>query len=281
MGKTCRDGESNVCMTEFNNKVGGNLIVFHHIPKTAGTSIIELLRRNFSAEELLLLYGHEGRSHRDSFASAITNKDVKLRCVALHNPEEIVPIIPGQYRCFTMLRDPVERVVSLYHYALKVAHRYPQRDLPGQAILRNCWTLGDIYKELGEGYETSSDTHRIFREFFNGATRSLLAMQDTKIELGFFEDLNRTLMNQVLEFLRAKYVVGITEAFQLSVNRFARCFNWSVITYPRERIYDRMCETPGPTRELIRRYNRIDSIIHKEYVDAVCYPVRCAAHAPC
>jgi hypothetical protein len=105
------------------HRVGGEvddhtLIVFDHIPKTAGTTF----RRSYLAaalpsEQRWILGGGETNARdRERFLALSPSRRARIRVVAGHDAETLRPHLPGA-RFITVIRDPVERVISSYLHA--------------------------------------------------------------------------------------------------------------------------------------------------------------------
>jgi len=84
-------------------------VVFVHIQKTAGSSIVELARN---------YYGESVISHGD-YSGHRPEDFQKIDFVSGHFGYEFARhLMPGRFS-FTFLRDPVQRVLSFYHYCKK------------------------------------------------------------------------------------------------------------------------------------------------------------------
>ncbi|MGE9985934.1 sulfotransferase family 2 domain-containing protein [Desulfovibrio sp. SGI.169] len=90
------------------------ILFFLHLPRTAGTTLNAILRENFPPEAVLSVYARE-----DYQRCRMLDADVleRIRLIEGHlNPESFEP--PRLYgrplRMFTLLRDPLERLVSEY-----------------------------------------------------------------------------------------------------------------------------------------------------------------------
>jgi Sulfotransferase family len=81
-------------------------IVFLHIQKTAGTSLVEFLRREL---------GEQAISHGD-FLKYEPEQLAAFRFISGHFGYPYCRAIPGRNFTFTFLREPVDRVISLYHF---------------------------------------------------------------------------------------------------------------------------------------------------------------------
>ncbi|HUH94031.1 MAG TPA: sulfotransferase family 2 domain-containing protein [Casimicrobiaceae bacterium] len=89
--------------------------LFLHVPKTAGSSVYSILRTLLKPPELLKLHP-DGETLRRIRALPVPHR-ARLRMlyghVDVHITRQIVPL----QRCVTLLRDPVQRIVSYYAFA--------------------------------------------------------------------------------------------------------------------------------------------------------------------
>ncbi len=90
-------------------------LVFLHVPKAAGTSMIELLSRNFAAEEVLRV-----RNTHRSLSELAGDIDLAIaegkKFICGHFPYAAVAHLGDEIDIVTMLRDPVRRLASLYKF---------------------------------------------------------------------------------------------------------------------------------------------------------------------
>lgn len=115
----------------------GNTIFFMHIPKTAGTSVRHSAQQYFGEDRALLLYGDGARStspalqerfhgtwstltHRErssKLSDFLIENDVTF--FSSHIQMDRLSCFEPQ-RAFTIVREPVGRVISHYHQYLKM-----------------------------------------------------------------------------------------------------------------------------------------------------------------
>ena len=94
------------------------LLVFDHIPKTAGTTF----RRSYltaalpAAERWILGGGETNARDRERFLSLPPAQRDRIRVVAGHDADSMRPRLPGA-RFITVVRDPVQRAISSYLHA--------------------------------------------------------------------------------------------------------------------------------------------------------------------
>ena len=91
-------------------------LLFMHIPKTAGTSIRSLLESPFAAHERAYLYNESWGISLEAFRNLPNKEKEQFRLVCGHFNFGVHEWMPQEARYITILRDPVERVISLYHF---------------------------------------------------------------------------------------------------------------------------------------------------------------------
>ncbi len=101
-----------------------SLIVFLHIPKTAGTSLSHLLRHKFPADSITQIYKPADCARPLADQAAGIGDSVK--CLSGHIDYGIHQFLPRDCVYFSMVRDPVSRVLSHYRYTRsKDANTHP------------------------------------------------------------------------------------------------------------------------------------------------------------
>ncbi len=116
--------KNNLISKTYNKK--SNICCFSHVPKTGGTSIEAILAKNFETTELL----HVNAPDLNRFPDLLQLKKRPPRLICGHHPMHglLYQLLPntGLFH-FTMLRDPVSRVISYYNY-IKGKSDHPLHD---------------------------------------------------------------------------------------------------------------------------------------------------------
>ena len=260
------------------------LVIFQHMSRTAGTSLRQAILQNYAAGEVMLLYGPDERSggppprlpaeYREWYRTLDPHVRERLRVVASHSANCLTRFVDRPFRVVSLLRDPVERVASLYAFFKWQTTREdrPPWDLDvGEELNRRGWSLADIYLNLGGASPSMSPMHARFSEFFNDQTRTVLKPWDLGHELSFWSgqpDEAVDLKRHALDLLSRQYVVGIQEHYEQSLRLFADSFGWDKLPVHRLNVREREKVDPE-TRELILAHNEIDAELHAHFEAAV------------
>ena len=103
-----------------NRVVAQPTIIFLHIPKTAGSTLHTILQKQYPGDQLCHL---KGDPHIDTaitnFKSMDSTQKKQIRLLTGHFEFGIHQWLPQTAVYFTLLRHPVERVLSYYYFILR------------------------------------------------------------------------------------------------------------------------------------------------------------------
>jgi hypothetical protein len=226
------------------------VVIFLHIGKTAGTTIRQILRKQYTPDDTLLIRSRplrgEGEADRPTreatigyFASLSEAERGRPSLILGHTIYGLHTSIPRPATYFTLLRDPVGLTISQYNYVA----RNPNHPLHGAASYR---TL-EAYVTSGVTLESdNSQTRAIAGDTatpFRGCTDAMLATAKSNIEKDFS-------------------VVGLVERFDESLMLLRDAFGWSDPLYVRANVTAKKEPVTDAARALIREQNRLDIELH-------------------
>lgn len=239
--------------------------------------MLHLLQRNYPDGSLLEVYDRKDRRAPaptpQAFAEYLAALDPseweRVRCLTGHSVNFAIPVLTDPFRVFTIIRDPVERVVSLYHYLKGRGGYGEQGGLAGQLIRTEGWSIIDIYRKFADAVPKEAGEHQLFSGFFNGQTRTVLAPHFPIDRVALTEGRPESpagLAQTLDRVLSDHYLLGSAARYGASVTRFAAEFEWGDTTVMRDNVtQDRpeLSDLPGELIETIRAYNTLDHELHQ------------------
>jgi hypothetical protein len=194
--------------------------LFLHLPKTAGTTLKACLYDEYAVASdegdtwfrdgiYYFPYGfHKARRPRFTrrVRAALAHDD--LRAVTGHFWFGLHRHVPRPSVYVTLLRDPVERVVSLYHHVLKVE---------GELLHEEVVARGASLAEFVAGFGC--------REVDNDQTRRIAGVEPP------FGEVDGAVLAQAQRNLREFAFVGVTERFDESLVALRRRLGWEYVLY--------------------------------------------------
>jgi len=221
----------------------GRKIIFLHIPKTAGTTLNRIIDWEYNP---LRIYSINGRYFRDSYRKLIDYPPSRLsgmRVFRGHMPFGLHNYIPVPSTYIVVLRDPVERAMSLYFFA---ANRRIHR------------AHSEISRLTLEEYVKTTP--------YNNAQTKLIAGQSK--ERDFIAGECNDAMLAIAKENLARYfsLIGITERFEETLALAKVLLGWKVDRYATFRVTPRRPKKEAisaETRALIAEYNSFDVALYQ------------------
>ena len=189
---------------------------FLHIPKTAGTAFSLHLKNQFNHQDIC------PAGYWQELLEMPKEERVKYKLIAGHFSDFARAFLDGDPQCIVMLRNPIDRVLSLIYYQKYLCDNSPQN-------FANAGVL---------------DMSRTARALFNQDIQSILMTDDPRILEGISNYQTRVLLGGQMEptyqlnevhlraakanLLRYK-LVGLTERMQESLDMLSFIFGWQPI----------------------------------------------------
>ncbi len=191
--------------------------MFHHVRKTAGTSLKRTIERNVpGGSTLRVLYpdgpGAEVRGWWEELFTAMTPAEqATLAAVSSHTAGYCLDLLPGPAIALTMVRDPIDQALSRWFMRTKKRAGDP---------------LESNLDRLREQYERGASKE----DWYNPQARTLLEphfdVSELAYTLGPPPDAN-VWRARLFSLLSQRFVVGTQDAYEDSVQRFAEELGWT------------------------------------------------------
>jgi hypothetical protein len=226
----------------------GRTVFFLHIPKCAGTSLVEdVLKAQFPPKERIVFYEHGTDALIERLQGMSPRQQGRIRCIAGHfafGVHRYYHARPSTY--VTLLRNPIDRVISHYYQVLrKESHYLHSAVRDGRLGLQE-------YVESGVSIELD-----------NGQTRILAG-------IGWGADYGRCprpMLEQAKENLNRHFAaVGISEGFDEFLLLLHREFGWNTDGCGRRNVAagrPRLEEIDAAAIQSIEAHNRLDQELYR------------------
>jgi hypothetical protein len=223
--------------------------VFIHIPKTAGSSLRSILARQFPRPILTVrewrltdrpYRADETLQKLRGYASLPDEKKVRYRLIQGHLHFGLQEFLPQDANYFSVLRDPVKRIVSMYSYALRECGNFLHTAVSEKKMSLLDFASSDLTLELendqsrrlgGVFAESDLQWGQPWRHMFERAAKS--------IRENFF-------------------LVGLTERFDETVLLLKRIAAWRTPYYERQNVSPANDDVPAEVINIIEERNRAD-----------------------
>ena len=191
-------------------------LIFLHIPKAAGSTFDAVLERKFKGKPILTI--RKPVQEIEQLKGLPRADRERLQLIKGHFPYGIHEHLSQPFEYITILREPVERIISHYYFVLRRPDHYLYDAVTSQKIGLKEYVLGGLSPELD-----------------NGQAR-LIAGPGRRIPCGA---CSRELLEQAKQNLQHHFsIVGLAERFDETMLLVSRRFGWRPVCYVRQNVTD-------------------------------------------
>lgn len=204
------------------------IIYFMHMPKSGGSTMTNVIQKNLSPHEIVSYYHNE-----EDFQKKIKQINInKIKIIHGHYFFGIHKYIKRPFSYFTILRHPVERVISLYCFLKSI-----------------------------KGAQNDTYRNMTLNEFVE---RKIEANIQTAYLSG---DIVNPSLSKAMNNLRNHFdVIGTTEQFNETLYLLGKRYNWSNLHYRRVNVTSgrlRTEEVSEATKTLIKNVHHLDVLLYE------------------
>jgi hypothetical protein len=187
------------------------MLIFLHLPRTAGTTLAHILARQYGETALLRLYDS---SSGEELSSMSTSQLEAVRVIMGHFSFGAHRFLQHESAYFTVLREPVSRVISHYSFVRRSPTHYLYETAQGLGLPEFVASCG-LEEPNNDQTRMLAGEHRL-----TGSARSA-----------------ERVLGAAKEHLRDHFAVtGLTEDFDRSILLMKRVFDWKAPYYARENV---------------------------------------------
>ena len=190
-------------------------VIFHHIPKTAGTTFYSIIESQFPKEAIYTINGNQLEHEKsiESFKNLNPHELSKVKILKGHNVFGLDKYFPQPCTYFAIIRKPELRFISSYYSMLRGKQSLPERIefINNKPPLEEYINQGDLY--FGH----------------NSMCKIIINRQEKDLII------TNEIYNSILQKLEDNFsVIGLTESFDETIVLANKEFNWNINFYQRK-----------------------------------------------
>lgn len=230
----------------------GDVLVFEHIPKNAGSTFRTVLSRWFGDTHVKHTNVFDPKPRLKRLQARFSD-DPPIRALSTHIGYGLHERLPGDlhYVHFTFLRDPVDRTISHYYYALDKG-----KIEEGTSLIDFCnMDAPAIFPIWPRNFQTVFLSGLRVRALLDG-------------ELPGPEDHAEALLEQAIRNLDTFPALGLVSRYEESLLLFGHTFGWPLsalcyVTVNKGTRRPRQVELTDEEREVVMRVNKLDFALYQ------------------
>jgi hypothetical protein len=220
-------------------KKKNTVCTFIHVPKTGGVTLQDVISRKYSGKQMMHI--DNVRMRFRSVAETQAAKNLPFMIKGHLDINEVIDI-PNNY-LFTLLREPIARVISHYSYL---------KALPTSGYYRFL-NEADATIEKLYAMKTKKDMDNCFVRYFSG---------HHELECGHVSNEH---YEKAMSNLKSKiHFFGLQEYFDESLIILAGELQWTLPVYRRKNVTENKVIVSPQTMEFLKEANRWDVLLYNE-----------------
>lgn len=216
-----------------------HVLIFLHIPKAAGSTLHRIIEKQYEPSTIFTIPSFY--SSKEEFRQAAKFQLKEIKVLKGHMFFGLHEVLPNPSTYITLLRDPVERIISHYYYVLRNPSHYLYKDVKAQNMSLKEYACSGLSLELD-----------------NGQTRFIAGLN--------FRDHSQPVFQEMLEVAKQNLkshfaVVGIVEEFNKTLMILRKELGWKIPFYVK---YNTTRKRPlkeivsKETLDVIKKHNELD-----------------------
>jgi hypothetical protein len=243
-------------VTSANGSRQQQTIIFLHIPKAAGSTLQRIIEEEYSSPAIFKIDGSCIQQSIDDFKQLPESQRASIAALMGHMGFGLHQFLPQPATYITLLRDPVERVISDYYYVLRSPNHYRHYEVTAKNMSLKEYVVSGI----------STETNNCQTRRLSGAEQEVLQKPFVSAGIAFGE-CPVNILKLAKENLRQWFaVVGLVERFDKTLILLRRAFGWRVPLYVKKNVTkDRPSKADISRAALsaIEEYNQLDIELYR------------------
>jgi hypothetical protein len=129
-------------------------VLFEHLPKCGGTTVTKYLTSQVPRRLVYEIDGRDPTRSIERFHRLAEEERRRYRLVTGHLTDDLIELVPPETITMTILRDPVDRIVSHYFFVREDPLHYLHETVVKGGITLEEYGRGELSSELSNWYTT-------------------------------------------------------------------------------------------------------------------------------
>jgi hypothetical protein len=224
-------------------------VIFIHIPKAGGTTLQRIIEKQYQTNNIFTIKAKYFYESIEEFKNLPEVRRREIRLLKGHMFFGLHKFLPMPCSYITILRNPIERIISHYYYVIQHPNHYLHQDVISHKMSLKDYVCSGISTELD-----------------NGQTRLLSGLEDP-IDFG---QCSVDILENAKNNLKYHFaVVGVLEKFNETLILMKKKFGWKLPLYiraNRTRSRPKSNTLSQETLKAITKYNQLDIQLY-EYAE--------------
>lgn len=229
-------------MSNLSKNTEDKSMIFLHVPKAAGTTLHQIIERQYKSNAIFSLNVETNEEFINEFTKLSESQRKNIRVLKGHMNFGLHKFLPQPFPYITMVRDPVERIISHYYYILRNPTHYLYNEVTSRNMSLKDYVCSEISIELD-----------------NDQTRLLAGRHKT--DVGFGKCSSNVLETAKKNIEEHFAVVGISEKFDETLILLKKLFGWKLPFYIKANVTTNRLlkkEIAEDTLKVIEKHNELD-----------------------
>jgi hypothetical protein len=221
-------------------------LIFLHIPKTAGTTLNSIIHRQYAPEVIYNVSGPDLAKSIQKFKTLDESEKRRIRLVRGHMPFGLHRYLDMPATYITMLRDPIDRVISDFYYVFEAPSHPLYQELMSKRVDLADFIRSRVPKGATNGQtRLISGVEKLNAIILNDADKYNLDLTQEPATTDTLEIAKRNLDEHFV-------VVGLSERFDESLLLLRKALGWRNIYYVKRNVTKNRPSKQQLPRETIR-----------------------------
>ncbi|SEQ18305.1 sulfotransferase family 2 domain-containing protein [Neolewinella agarilytica] len=127
-------------------------ILFDHLPKCAGTTINSYLKKFYPYRLTYHIKSNKKEDYVQNFLNLDSSKQKSYKFIYGHRANQLIPFTDENKIVVTVMREPVDRIVSHYYYVKRNSKHQFHQEIMGKDVSLEEYCSTNLGKELNNWY---------------------------------------------------------------------------------------------------------------------------------